>query len=62
MDISQIIINHADLIEQGIEYLLVAYVGGNILPNKFVNRVTKHFPASDIIRGYFKKKKVDKDE
>lgn len=59
IDISNLIVNNAETIEQSIEYLVIMYIGGNILPNKFINKFTKHFPLSDIIQDYLKKENKD---
>lgn len=56
IDISNLLVNNADIVEQSIEYLIIMYIGGNILPNNFVKKVTEHFPLSDIIKEYFKTK------
>ena len=55
IDLSNLIIQNADTIEQVIEFAFVSYIGGNVLPSDFVEKVTKHFPLSDIIQDYFKK-------
>jgi hypothetical protein len=59
IDISNLIINNADSMEKIVEFIFVSYIGGNVLPSNFVDKITKHFPLSDIIQNYFKKDKKD---
>lgn len=61
-DLSELVINNADLIEQSIEYLLIAYIGGNLLPNKTVKTITEHFPLSDILVDYYNSSLESKKE